>query len=86
MIAFEQRNAQFLLDLINSGAWAADIDLVNGGHAKLITSEKERATCLADFESAKAAGFDASSIQWLSEDEAMAVSVYFLCRCLLTFE
>lgn len=74
MISFEQYNKDFLLELIKSNGWTGYCDLVHGGHVKMIVSEKERVQCQADFEAAKAAGYDASQIQWLSESESDAAS------------
>jgi hypothetical protein len=50
------------------------VDLVQGGHVRLLCTDEDVIDAKVDFDAARDAGADVSKVEWLSKDEVEEVS------------
>lgn len=67
--ALEQHTIDSVAALVEAHNWAHEIDLVEGGRLVLFFSSEEEVDARRRFDSAKAAGYDTTTVQWLSRAE-----------------
>ncbi|KAH9933172.1 FAD dependent oxidoreductase [Epithele typhae] len=65
----EQYNARALVKIIQDEGIADAIDLVHGGHTCILMSDEDWDDLQNDFEAARAAGTDLSSVAWFTKKE-----------------
>jgi len=68
-VELENQTVKDIIDLANEGGWTSDIDLVEGGHTKLLFTKNELGYMRGDWKAAEAAGIDLSTTEWLTDKE-----------------
>ncbi|KAA1470062.1 DAO-domain-containing protein [Dentipellis sp. KUC8613] len=68
-VALEEHTATSVTKIVTDAGLEDAIDFVDGGRTNLFLTEEEEKGAKADFEAAKNAGVDLSSIEWLEKDE-----------------
>ncbi|KDQ19336.1 hypothetical protein BOTBODRAFT_170444 [Botryobasidium botryosum FD-172 SS1] len=68
-VELENQTVKDIIDLVDEGGWASDIELVEGGHTKLLFTKNELGCMRSDWKAAEAAGIDLSATQWLTNKE-----------------
>jgi hypothetical protein len=79
-LAIENYTVSEMLGILHTEELGDAVDLVQGGHAELLFTEKESETAKANFDSAKSAGVDLSRVEWITKDQMESVS----STCLLS--
>ncbi|KAL4065747.1 FAD dependent oxidoreductase [Scleroderma yunnanense] len=67
--AVEAYTTSSLIDIIERHGWTEDVDLVNGGHICLLSTQDQMKVLETDFERAKSVGVDVAGVQWFTEEE-----------------
>ena len=79
-LAIENYTVSSLLNIIKSENLMEEVDLTPWGHIDLLLTDMEIRTAHADLETAKAAGVDVSSVEWLSKETMndVCIGIYIM--------